>query len=97
MKLDSNISVSFKENSRTHYVLKYIKFKGGSADVTMASTLFKGKIQDKNKARKSAELLVRNGCVSHISGDIYSLTRKGREVINSIGRKSQIGKPELPD
>jgi hypothetical protein len=97
MKLDSNISVSFKENSRTHYVLKYIKFKGGSADVTMASTLFKGKIQDKNKARKSAELLTRDGCIVHVSGDVYRLTRKGKEVVMSIGRKNQIGKPELRD
>jgi hypothetical protein len=97
MKLDSNISVSFKENSRTHYVLKYIKFKGGSADVTMASGLLKGKIQDKNKARKSAELLERDGCVVHSSGDVYKLTKKGLEVIMSIGRKNQVGKPELRD
>ena len=97
MKLDSNISVSFKENSRTHYVLKYIKFKGGSADVTMASSLFKGKIQDKNKARKSAELLERDGCVVRSSGDVYKLTKKGLEVIMSIGRKNQVGKPELRD
>jgi hypothetical protein len=97
MKLDSNISVSFKENSGTHFVLKYVKFKGGLADVTSASSLFRGKIQDKNKARKSAEILARDGCISHVSGDTYRLTRKGMEVIMSIGRQGQVGKPELRD
>lgn len=97
MKLDSNISISFKENSGTHFVLKYVKFKGGLVDITEAASLFRGKIQDKNKARKSAEILARDGCIVHVSGDIYSLTKKGMEVIMSIGRQGQVGKPGLRD
>jgi hypothetical protein len=35
--------------------------------------------------------------VVHSSGDVYKLTKKGLEVIMSIGRKNQVGKPELRD
>ena len=89
--------MSFKEDSRTHYVLKYIKFKGGSADVTRAADLFKGKIQDKNKARKGAELLVKDGCLEHVSGDVYRMTRKGVEVFTAITQKNMLVRVEPRD
>jgi hypothetical protein len=97
MKLASNISVTFKENSGTHFVLKYVKFKGGSVDITEASGLFKGKIQDKNKARISAEILVRDKCLTHVSGDKYKITEKGKEVILLLARKIMVVKPVLRD
>lgn len=97
MKLGNNISVSFKENSATHYILKYVKFKGGPVDVTQASALFKGRINSKNKARISAGLLVKDGCINHVSGDMYRITGKGLEVVQAIGRMNQMGKPELRD
>jgi hypothetical protein len=97
MKLGNNLSVSFKENSRTHYVLKYVKFKGGSADITMAAELLQGKIQDKNKARRSAELLVRDGCLVLKSGDVYQLTKKGLDVITALGRQSAQLRPDPRD
>lgn len=89
MKFGNELSVSFKKDSRTHYVLKYVKFKGGSADITQAAELFLGKIQDKNKdkSRISASLLVRDGCLKHVSGDVYQLTRKGLDVIQAFGSK----------
>jgi hypothetical protein len=97
MKLGNKLSVSFKENSRTHYVLKYVKFKGGSADVTMAAELFLGRVQDKYQARRSAELLARDGCLVLKSGDVYQLTRKGSDVIVALGRQSAQLRPDSRD
>lgn len=95
MKIRDDLSIIFKENSCSHYVLKYVKFKGGKTDVTGASSLFKGKVQDKNKARKSAEILVKDGCLSCISGDIHQITAKGLDVILAIGRMNSLLKPDL--
>jgi hypothetical protein len=88
MKIRDDLSIIFKENSCSHYVLKYVKFKGGKADITDAPYLFKGKVQDKSKARKSAKVLVKDGCLSCISGDNYQITAKGMDVVMAIGQKS---------
>jgi len=78
--------ISFKKNSPTHYVLQYVKFKGGKADVNDAATLFKGKIQDKSKAKRSAKVLVKDGCLTVVSGDIHALTAKGLGVLQYFVR-----------
>jgi hypothetical protein len=95
MKIRDDLSIIFKENSCSHYVLKYVKFKGGKADVTEASSLFKGKVQDKNKARKSAQVLIKDGCLTRISGDTHQITAKGLDVILAIGRMNSHSKPDL--
>jgi hypothetical protein len=97
MKIRDDLSVIFKENSCSHYVLKYVKFKGGKADITESSSLFKGKVQDKNKARKSAQVLVKDGCLLCISGDTHQITAKGLDVIMSIGRRNSHLKPDPRD
>lgn len=86
MNTTSSPKVSFKKNSPTHYVLQYVKWKGGKADVTEAATLFRGKIQDKSKAKRSAKVLVKDGCLTIVSGDIHAVTIKGLEVLQHFVR-----------
>lgn len=78
--------ISFKKDSPTHYVLQYVKFKGGKVDVNDAVNLFKGKIQDKSKAKRSAKVLVKDGCLTVVSGDIHAITLKGLEVLQYFAR-----------
>jgi len=72
---------SFKKDSSTHYVLQYVKWKGGMADVKDAASLFRGKVQDQSKAKRSAEVLVKDGCLIPVSGDIHAITLKGLEIL----------------
>ena len=78
--------ISFKRESPTHYVLQYVKWKGGKVDVTDAASIFRGKIQDKSKAKRSAKVLVKDGCLTVVSGDIHAITLKGLEVLQYFVR-----------
>lgn len=51
-----------------------------------AVNLFKGKIQDKSKAKRSAKVLVKDGCLTVVSGDIHAITLKGLEVLQYFAR-----------
>jgi hypothetical protein len=97
MKLANGLSVSFKEGSSTHYVLQYLKFSGGVADVTKSADLFRGKIQDKNKAKRAAAVLVKDGCIQHVKDNTYRMTRKGLEVFTGIVQQRAAVRVERPD
>jgi len=86
MTTTSEYKVSFKRNSPTHYVLQYVKWKGGKADINEAASLFRGKIQDKSKAKRSAKVLVKDGCLTVVSGDIHAITLKGMGVLQHFVR-----------
>lgn len=83
------IKPHIKTSSCSHYILKYVKFKGGIANVAESTSLFTGKVADKSKARRSARVLERYGYLKQVDGDVYQLTPLGLSVIMKLARVSQ--------
>ena len=78
--------VNFKFGSRTYVLLTYAKMKKLPISLEQCCDVLSGQFESKLDARKSFEVLVRNGCMAEFVSGKWKITPKGYEVIEHVGR-----------